>query len=61
MARTSPKRVDRSISQLRIRDPAKKNSDLIVQAINSIGRKEALSLIKQATKLKTKLDQYEMI
>ena len=61
MARTSPKRVDRSISQLRIRDPAKKNSDLIVQAINSIGRKEALSLIKQATKLKTKLDQYEMM
>ncbi len=39
---------------------AKKYADLIVQANNSTGRKEALSLIKQATKLKTKLDQYEM-
>ena len=61
MARTSPKRVDRSIAQLRISDPAKKYADLIVQANNSTGRKEALSLIKQATKLKTKLDQYEMM
>ena len=40
---------------------AKKYADLIVQANNSTGRKEALSLIKQATKLKTKLDQYEMM
>ena len=61
MARTSPKRVDRSIAQLRISDPAKKYADLIVQANNSKGRKETLSLIKQATKLKTKLDQYEMM
>jgi len=61
VARTSPKRVDRSIAQLRISDPAKKYADLIVQANNSTGRKEALSWIKQATKLKTKLDQYEML
>jgi hypothetical protein len=40
---------------------AKKYADLIVQANNSTGRKEALSFIKQATKLKTKLDQYEMM
>ena len=40
---------------------AKKYAELIVEANNSIGRKEALSLIKQATKLKTKLDQYEII
>ena len=40
---------------------AKKYADLIVQANNTTGRKEALSLIKQATKLKTKLDQYEMM
>ena len=40
---------------------SKKYADLIVQANNSTGRKEALSLIKQATKLKTKLDQYEMM
>jgi len=39
----------------------KKYADLIVQANNSTGRKEALSFIKQATKLKTKLDQYEMM
>ena len=39
----------------------KKYAGLIVQANNSTGRKEALSLIKQATKLKTKLDEYEMI
>ena len=61
MARTSPKRVDRSIAQLRISDPAKEYADLIVQANNSTGRKETLSLVKQATKLKTKLDQYEMM
>ena len=40
---------------------AKKYADLIIQANNSTGRKEALSLIKQATKLKTKLDQYKMM
>ena len=40
---------------------AKKYSELIIQVSNSTGRKEALSLIKQATKLKTKLDQYEMM
>ena len=39
----------------------KKYADLIVEANNSNGRKEALSLIKQATKLKTKLDLYEMM
>ena len=40
---------------------AKKYADLIIQANSSTGRKEALSLIKQATKLKTKLDQCEMM
>ena len=40
---------------------AKKYADLIVQANNSPGRKESLSLIKQATKLNTKLEQYEMM
>ena len=40
---------------------AKKYADLIVQATNTTGRKEAVSLIKQATKLKNKLDQYEMM
>ena len=40
---------------------AKKYADLIFQANNSNGRKEAFSLIKQATKLKSKLDQYEMM
>tara|TARA_B100000886_G_C20005630_1_gene319847 strand:+ start:201 stop:335 length:135 start_codon:yes stop_codon:yes gene_type:complete len=40
---------------------AKKYVDLIGQANNSIGRKEALSLIKQATKLKTKLNQHEIM
>jgi len=40
---------------------AKKYADLIAQANNSTGREEALLLIKQATKLKTKLDQYEMM
>tara|TARA_B100001027_G_C16120348_1_gene264601 strand:+ start:363 stop:545 length:183 start_codon:yes stop_codon:yes gene_type:complete len=39
----------------------KKYSDLLVQANNSTGRKETLSLIKQATKLKNKLDEYEMM
>ena len=40
---------------------AKKYADLIVKANKSAGRKEALSFIKQATKLKTKLDKYEMM
>ena len=40
---------------------AKKYANLITQANNLTGRKETLSLIKQATKLKTKLDQYEMM
>ena len=40
---------------------AKKYADLIVQANISTGRKEALSLIKQATKLNTNLDQNEMM
>ena len=40
---------------------AKKYADLIVQANNSTGIKETLSLVKQATKLNTKLDQYEMM
>ena len=40
---------------------AKKYADLIVRANNYSGRKEDLSLIKQATKLKIKLDQYEMM
>ena len=40
---------------------AKKYADLIIQANNSTSRKEAVSLIKQATKLKNKLDQYEML
>ena len=39
---------------------AKKYVDLIVQANNSTSRKEVVSLIKQATKFKNKLDQYEM-
>ena len=39
----------------------KKYSDLLVQANNSTGRKETLSLIKQATKLKTKVDEYVMM
>ena len=40
---------------------AKKYNYLIAQANNSFGRKEVVSLIKQATKLKNKLDQYEMM
>tara|TARA_Y100000994_G_C15313630_1_gene284930 strand:- start:94 stop:231 length:138 start_codon:yes stop_codon:yes gene_type:complete len=39
----------------------KKYADLIFQAKNATGRKEALSLIKQATKLKNKFDHYEMM
>ena len=40
---------------------AKKYANLITKTNNSTGRKEDLSLIKQATKLKTKLDKYEMM
>ena len=40
---------------------AKKYANFTVQANNSTGRKESLSLIKQETKLKNKLDQYEMM
>ena len=39
----------------------KKYIDLIIQANNSTGRKEAVSLIKQATKLKNKFNQFEMM
>ena len=39
----------------------KKYAYLIAQAKNSTSRKEAVSLIKQATKLKNKFDQYEMM
>ena len=39
----------------------KKYADLIVQANNATGRKETLSLIKRATKLKNEFDQYEMM
>ena len=40
---------------------AKKYADLIVQANNSTGRKEAVGLIHKAAKLKTKFDSYEMM
>ena len=40
---------------------SKKYKDLIIQANITTGRKEALAIIKEATKLKTKLDQYEMM
>ena len=39
---------------------AKKYADLFVKVGNSTGKKGAVSLFKQETKLK-KLDQYEMI
>ena len=39
----------------------KKYALLIAKANNATGRKEAVSLIKQATKLKNKFDQYEMM
>ena len=39
----------------------KKYADLILQANNATGRKEAVGLIHKASKLKTKLDSYEMI
>jgi len=49
------------ITEIMEKKIAKKYADLIIQANNSTGRKEALSLIKQETKLKTKIDQYEMM
>ena len=39
----------------------KKYADLILQANNATGRKEAVGLIHKAEKLKTKLDSYEMM
>ena len=38
-----------------------KYADLILQAEQSIGRKEAVGLIHKAAKLKIKLDNYEMM
>ena len=38
-----------------------KYADLILQANNATGRKEAVGLIHNAAKLKTKLDSYEMM
>ena len=39
----------------------KKYSELMHQAQQATGRKEAVRLIHKAAKLKTKLDSYEMI
>ena len=39
----------------------KKYADLILQANNATGRKEAVALIHKAVKLKTKFDSYEMM
>ena len=39
----------------------KKYVDLIQQAQQATGRKEAVGLIHKAAKLKTKLDSYEMM
>ena len=39
----------------------KKYTDLMSQAQQSTGRKEAVRLIHKAAKLKTKFDSYEMI
>ena len=39
----------------------KKYADLILQVNNATGRKEAVELIYKAAKLKTKLDNYEMM
>ena len=39
----------------------KKYADLILQANNATGRKEAVALIHKAAKLKTKFDNYEMM
>ena len=40
---------------------ARKYADLIAQANNSTGRKEAISLIKQATKLKTRVNPFQFV
>ena len=39
----------------------KKYADLMHQAQQATGRKEAVGLIHKAAKLKTKFDRYEMI
>ena len=39
----------------------KKYEDLILQANNATGRKEAVALIHKAAKLKNKFDSYEMM
>ena len=39
----------------------KKDTKLMHQAQQATGRKEAVGLIQQAAKLKTKFDNYEMI
>ena len=39
----------------------KKYADLILQANNATGRKEAVGLIHNEANLKTKFDNYEMI
>ena len=39
----------------------KKYADLMRQAQQATGRKEAVGLIHEAAKLKTKFDQYEMM
>ena len=39
----------------------KKYADLILQANNASGRKEAVGLIHKAAKLKSKFDSYEMM
>ena len=39
----------------------KKYAELIHRAKQATGRKEAVALIHKAAKLKTKLEQYEMI
>ena len=39
----------------------KKYADLILQANNATGRKEAVALIQTAAKLQTKFESYEMM
>ena len=39
----------------------KKYADLMRQALQATGRKEAVGLIHKASKLKNKFDQYEMM
>ena len=39
----------------------KKYTDLMLQAKQATGRKEVVSLIKEATKLKNNFDQYELM